>query len=365
MKIAILGTRGIPANYGGFETFAEQLSVRLVARGHDVTVYCRFHHMQYETNRYHGVRLVVLPTITHKYFDTVAHTCLSVFHGLFQDFDVVLVCNSINSLFTVVPRLAGQKVAINVDGLEWQRAKWNRAGRMAYRFGEWLATLLPHRVITDSRNIQMYYDKRFHKPSTFIPYGASVSPPDSEEILGRFNLVPRGYLLYVSRLEPENNAHRVIAAFERVRTDKRLVIVGDAPYSSDYITDLKKTRDPRIVFTGYVFGDGYRALQSNAYLYVQGTEVGGTHPALLEGLGYGNCVIAHDVPEHREVVHDAGLIHDFYDTSGLAGLIERLLKEEEIVAMYRKRAVARIQAEYTWDRITDHYERLFRRMNQE
>ncbi|MBN2417629.1 DUF1972 domain-containing protein [bacterium] len=362
MRIAIMGTRGIPANYGGFETFAEELSVRLVAMGHDVTVYGRSNTIEYSGDTYKGVRLVILPTLNHKYFDTVAHTFLSVFRGLREPYDAVLICNSVNSIFSLVPRLAGQRVAVNVDGLEWQRAKWNKIGQWVYRFSECLATFIPDQVVTDSRFIERYYRNRFGKRSTFIPYGAPTEKTAAGETLKRFGLAPDNYLLYVSRLEPENNAHHVVSAFERVKTKKKLVVVGDAPYNSRYIQQLKRTGDSRILFTGYVFGDGYRELQSHAYLYVQATEVGGTHPALLEGMGFGNCIIAHDVPEHREALGDAGCYYGHRNISMLAEQMQRLLDHPEQVARYREKARERAHREYSWDRVARDYEALFRRM---
>ena len=359
MKLAIMGTRGIPANYGGFETFAEKLSTRLVQKGHEVTVYCRSNTINYHGEYYMGVKLVMLPTICHKYFDTVAHTFLSVFHSLFKKFDVVLICNSVNSIFSFIPRLTGKKVAVNVDGLEWKRSKWNIVGKWVYRISECLATFLPDQVVTDSMFIKDYYYKKFRKKSTFIPYGAPTQRVSSNDILKKFNLKIRKYILYVSRLEPENNAHIVIKTFEKTKTDMNLVVVGDAPYSKKYIEELKKTKDPRVIFTGYVFGQNYGALQSNAYFYIQATEVGGTHPALLEAMGFGNCVLANNVPEHVEVLQDAGLYFDTHDVNDLQGKMQYLIDNSNVIKEYRKKAVRRIEQAYTWDRVTEQYDRLF------
>jgi glycosyltransferase involved in cell wall biosynthesis len=364
MKIAILGTRGIPANYGGFETFAEELSVRLVQKGHDVTVYGRSNIIDFDGDQYRGVHLVIIPTISHKYFDTVAHTFLSVLHCLKQSFDVVLICNSVNSCFSWIPRLSGTRVALNVDGLEWQRAKWNKIGQWVYRFSEFLATLFPNHVVTDSKTIQKYYWKHFHKKSTFIPYGSPSERVNSKEVLKKFHVKPDDYVLYVSRLEPENNAHHVVKAFEKVKTDKKLIVVGDAPYNQSYIQSLKSTRDPRIIFTGYVFGNGYHEFQSHAYCYVQATEVGGTHPALLEGMGYGNCILAHDVPEHREVLAEAGHYYRRRDVDDLTEQLQYLLDHPEKAAYYRSLASKRAYEKYSWDKVTQDYERLFQKMIQ-
>lgn len=365
MRIAIMGIRGIPANYGGFETFAEELAPRLVQRGHEVTVYGRSNNIRYREPYYKGVRLLILPTIPNKYFDTVAHTFISALHGLWRKYDVVLICNSVNTIFCPILQLSGKKVAVNVDGLEWKRRKWNALGRTFYRLSEMLAVVLPDEIVTDAREIQKYYLQRFGKSSTFIPYGAPDGPVATREILDRLGLKGRDYVLYVSRLEPENNALEVVRAFEQVRTSLRLVVVGDAPYATDYIRKLKSTKDPRIIFTGYVFGQGYRELQSNAYAYVQATEVGGTHPALLEGMGFGNCVLANDVPEHREVLGDAGIYFEVHKDGDLARKLQWVLDNPEIVETYRMRVRQRVRDRYTWDLVADRYEALFKRMIRE
>ena len=364
MKLAILGTRGIPANYGGFETFAEQLSVRLVEKGHDVTVYCRRSNYDYRSlgNTYHGVKVVVLPAIRNKYLDTVSHTFVSIIHSLREKYDAILVCNSVNSSFIFLPRIFGMRVAINVDGLEWQRAKWNKLGQIVYRISEWLATLFADVIVTDAITIQRYYRKKFRRDSVFIPYGSTIKPVQSNHVLEKYGLKPREYILYVSRFEPENNPLLVVKAFEKTKTAKKLVMVGDAPYNANYIRKVKSTKDPRIVFTGYVFGNEYAELQSNADFYIQATEVGGTHPALLEGMGYGNCILANDVPEHREVVGNAG----FYfkkDVNDLSQKIQFLadMKEDKI-GKYRMMARERIQKYYTWDAVVNRYNQLFEQL---
>jgi glycosyltransferase involved in cell wall biosynthesis len=362
MKIAIMGIRGIPANYGGFETFAEKLAPRLVKRGHEVTVYGRSNIIDYKEKYYKGVELVILPTISHKYFDTVAHTAVCVTYSFFRKFDVVLICNSANAIFSFIPRLAGKKVLVNVDGLEWQRSKWNKLGEWFYRISEFLATFLPNQIVTDSIFIQKYYEEKFKKESTFIPYGAPTKKVATKDVLQKYNVEPEKYILYVSRLEPENNAHLVVKAFEKTKTDMKLVIVGDAPYSTKYIEDLKSTTDPRIIFTGYVFGQGYKEFQSNANFYVQATEVGGTHPALLEAMGYGNCVLGNHVPEHTEVMRDSGIFFKTSDVDDLQKQMQYLIDNQDIVEDCRKKAVQRIEEAYTWDRITESYEKLFFKM---
>jgi glycosyltransferase involved in cell wall biosynthesis len=361
MHIAILGTRGIPANYGGFETFAEHLSTRLVARGHDVTVYCRAHYTSPRQLEYQGVKLKVLPTIRHKYFDTIVHTFLSALHAMPSRYDAALVCNAANAPFAPLLRAVGTPVAVNVDGLEHKRKKWNWIARRYYLMAERLATILPNETVTDARVIQEYYLANYGTSSTMIAYGAEVERrPDP--MVRRWRVEPNRYVLYVSRLEPENNAHLVIEAFKRVKTAHKLLIVGDAPYAREYIKDLKARarRDRRIIFTGFVFGRDYRALQQNAYCYVHATEVGGTHPALLEAMGFGNCVLTLAAPENIEAIGDAGIVYT--DENDLAEKLQRVLRDGSQVHSYRNRAQARVQEFYDWDYVVDQYERLFAKM---
>jgi glycosyltransferase involved in cell wall biosynthesis len=362
MRIAILGTRGIPASYGGFETFAEHLSTRLAARGHQVTVYCRAHYVSPRQLEYQGVRLTVLPTIKHKYFDTVVHAFLSALHAVSRRFDVALVCNAANAPFTPILRWTGTPVAINVDGLEHKRKKWNWLGRRYYLLAERLSTLFPNVTVTDAQVIHDYYRARYSAPSTMIAYGSEVERRPDREMVHRWRVEPNRYVLYVSRLEPENNAHLVIEAFKKVRTAYRLLVVGDAPYARDYINDLKSRArgDKRIVFTGFVFGQDYRALQQNAYCYVHATEVGGTHPALLEAMGYGNCVLTLNTPENIEAVGDAGIV--YADETDLTHKLQRVLRDGSLVHGYRQRAQARVQRHYDWEKVVDKYEEVFAKM---
>jgi len=360
MKLAIIGTRGIPANYGGFETFAEELATRLVARGHDVTVYGRTNNVRYPHNTYKGVRLVILPTIGTKHLDTIAHTFFSVLHAVPRRFDCVLMCNAANALFGIVPRLTRTPFALNVDGVERLRKKWGAAGRAYYRISERLATIIPNAVVTDAEVMRDYYLKQYRTASVMIAYGAECERLDSTAVLDKLGLRPREYFLYVSRLEPENNAHLVIEAFEKVQTDKALLIVGDAPYAQKYIERLKATPDSRIRFPGAIYGSGYRELQSHAYAYIQATEVGGTHPALIEAMGAGNCVIAKDAPENHEVLADSGLF--FRDAEDLAHQIQLTLADPSLVGRIRGCARDRAKARYSWEAVTDAYEGLFREL---
>lgn len=368
MRIAILGTRGVPAAYGGFETFAEELGARLVEREHEVTVYGRSHVIPEGLRRHRGMRIRRLPTVRHKYLDTVAHTMLSVLDVLPRRFDVVLICNNANAPFALVPRLTGARVVLNVDGLEWERGKWGRLGRWYYRFCAWLSPRLPIVLVSDARVIAEWYRAHHGRRTVYIPYGSEPRRLDAGETLAQFGLEPGRYLLYVSRLEPENNAHVVIDAYRGAggldALGVPLVVVGDAPYATDYKAGLEAAAadTPGVILTGYVFGDGYVELQSNALAYVQATEVGGTHPALVEAMGRGAVIVANDVPEHREVLADAGLYYDRNDPASLAEVLARVAADAGLRAGLAAAAAARAEASYSWAHVTDEYEALFRRL---
>lgn len=364
MRIAILGTRGVPAAYGGFETFAEELGARLVARGHEVTVYGRRHIVSPMLREHRGMRLRLLPTIRHKYLETVVHTALSVVDALPRRYDVVLICNNANAPFALIPRLSGAKVVLNVDGLEWQRGKWGAAGRLYYEACAWLSPKLPVTLVSDARVIARWYREKYGKRTVFIPYGCDGKVLPGGETLARLGLEPGRYLLYVSRLEPENNAHIVMDGYVASGIDLPLVIVGDAPYATDYIKSLREraAANPGIRMTGYLFGDGYAELQSNTALYIQATEVGGTHPALVEAMGRGACIVANDVPEHREVLGDTGHYYARNDAGNLASVIRALVDDPVGRTALGAAASARAEAMFSWDHVTDEYERLFRRL---
>jgi glycosyltransferase involved in cell wall biosynthesis len=326
-----------------------------------VTVYCRSHYVPKTLTSYQGVRLVVLPTIRQKYLDTVVHTMLSAAHALGTRFDVALVCNAANAFVCGLPRLRGTRVVLNVDGIERKRRKWNAAGRGWYRVSERLATWFPDEVVTDAEVIRSYYRSHYSCETTFIPYGCEVGRETASATLERWGLAPREYVLYVSRLEPENNADAVIAGFERTACAGRLVVVGDAPYADDYKARLRRMAGSRVVFTGGVYGVGYRELQSHAFAYVHATEVGGTHPALVEAMGFGNCVVVNDTPENREVAGEAALYFRASEPATLADVLGRLAAEPSLVDRHRQLAAERARERYSWDAVTDAYERLFER----
>ena len=362
MRVAILGTRGVPAAYGGFETLAEELSVRLAARGHDVTVYARRGAVREETASYRGVRVVFTPTVRHKYLDTAVHGVTSGLHAAAEGYDAVLVCNAANALACRLPRLLGSstRILLNVDGLERNRRKWNRAGRAVYAISERLSCVLPDVVVTDAKEIRRYYLSRYGQASAYVPYGSDLPAPDDLSVLSRLGVEPGGYVLYVSRFEPENNPDAVVRAYRDVPGERRLLLVGSAPYAEGFIARVREeaARDARVLLPGAIYAEGYRALLANAAAYVHATEVGGTHPALVEAMGYGRPVLVHDTPENREVAGEGALYWDARRPGTLARLLAGLLadgpRRESLGAVARRRA----RDLYRWDDVTTAYEAL-------
>jgi glycosyltransferase involved in cell wall biosynthesis len=360
MRVAILGTRGIPARYGGFETFAEELSARLAAAGHAVTVYTRSHTAVPGVDVHRGVTVRRLPALRLKALETLSHTFLSCLSASRRAFDVVLLCNAANAPFIPLLHARGLPVALNVDGLERKRRKWGPLGRAYYRRCEALSARWADALVTDARMIQVYYRRAWHRESAMIPYGGDLPPANREGALHRLGLVDSGYLLYVSRFEPENNPDRVITAYRDVPGTVPLVMVGGAPYARVLARRVRElaAADPRVVLAGAVYGEEYRELLFRAGAYLHATEVGGTHPALVEAMGAGRVVLFLDNPPNREVVGEAGVPFDFEGPRALSGVLTRYLAEPTRLSRLGVAARERVRSHYRWDTVAAAYERL-------
>jgi glycosyltransferase involved in cell wall biosynthesis len=362
MKIAFIGSRGIPARYSGFETFYEQIAVRLADRGHDVTVYNRRHFMGEVENPYQGVRIVTLPGLKGKHLDTLSHTAVAALHALFQGYDIAYFCIVGNSPLVWIPRLTGAKVLLNVDGEDWARDKWGTFARWYQRQCEWIATKTSNLIISDAKGIRDRYQKLYDMETVFVPYGANIHRAEGMEALDKWGLEQDGYYLCVGRFVPENAFHVAMEAFRKVKTERKLVIVGDSPYENDYQEELKAmaARDPRVILTGYAFNGDYAQLSSHAFAFLLPSAVDGTRPVLLDQMGFGNCVIVRDSTVNREVVADWGLRFD--RENPLEGLIEVMTGLEQrptLIDKYRGRVRQRIEQYYNWEWVVSFYEELF------
>jgi len=359
MKIAMIGTRGVPAKYGGFETCVEEVGSRLAAKGHQITVYCRNGYYQEHLKSHRGMLLRYLPNISKKTLDTLSHTFLSVLDAAVRDFDIHMVFNAANSAVVAPLRLLGKKVIINTDGLEWKRSKWGLAGRNYYKISEKLACFVANRLVSDSDRIRDYYLETHRTDSTRIAYGAYIQACERPDRILEMGLKPSEYFLQITRFEPENNPLLTIKAFKKLKTGKKLVLVGGNPYETPYLKSILAEACDDVVLPGFIYDEELlRELWCFCFAYIHGNEVGGTNPALLQTMASGCFTIAIDVPFNREVLDDCGLFFSKNDDS-LASGMTWALENSSRLDPYRQRAVERIRTAYSWEQVADLYEALF------
>jgi glycosyltransferase involved in cell wall biosynthesis len=362
MRIAMLGTRGVPAAYGGFETAIEEIGQRLVNQGHEVTVYGRANGKN-APREHLGMRSIILPALRSKTLETLSHTALSTAHlNATRRHDVAFVFNAANAPFVPLIRSRGTAVAVHVDGLEWKRDKWGKWGRRYYRMAEQFAVREADALISDAQGIADYYDDEFGIPTELISYGTRIlrnSPSDAIEGLG---LVPGQFHLVVARFEPENHVDVIVEGYHRSNATMPLVVVGSAPYSAAYTDSIGAiaARDPRIHLLGGVWDQRLLdQLYAHALSYLHGHSVGGTNPSLLRAIGAGAAVLAYDVDFNREVVAEAGRY--FTDAPDVAAALMAAEADPRTVELngIRSRELA---AAYDWDDVTAGYEDLIRRL---
>ncbi|MGO2660322.1 glycosyltransferase [Mycetocola reblochoni] len=359
----MIGTRGVPAAYGGFETAIDEVGSRLAARGHEVVVYCRGAERP-RLREYAGMHLVHLPAIPSKAVETLSHTGLSVAHALaHRRPDAAFVFNAANAPFVPLLRARGIPTAVHVDGLEWRRDKWSGAGKRYYRAAEAQAVRSADALIADAAGIADYYRQQFDVPTEQIAYGATILADPLSERLAELGLTAQGYHLVVARFEPENHVALIAEGMTRSAARLPLVVVGSAPYAAAYTERVRSLADAddRIRLLGGVWDQELLdALYANTLGYVHGHSVGGTNPSLLRAMGAGAPVTAYDVGFNREV---AGPAARYFSTADdLAPLLERA--EADIPATVARGADLRDRAAslYDWDEVAEHYEALARRL---
>lgn len=372
LRIGMIGTRGVPAAYGGFETAIEEIGSRLAGRGHDVVVHCRRGNAARlagdpaapDPDTHRGMRLVHLPAVRGKAVETLSHTAVSgLRHLLRRDTDVNFVFNPANAPLLPLLRGGGTPVVVHVDGLDWKRGKWGPAGRAYYRRAEALSVRWADALIADAAGIQDYYRHEFGAETTMLAYGAPVLEDVGSAALAGHGLVPRGYHLVVARMEPENHVEMIVEGYHRSPAALPLVVVGTAPYAAEYLDRIRRTAgaDHRIRLLGGVWDqDELNQLYGNALTYVHGHSVGGTNPSLLRAMGAAASTLAYDVVFNREVLGPgAGYFRGAEDLPALFTAAEA--DPQEHVRRGRS-AAARVRERYDWDRVTDGYERLARRV---
>ena len=352
----MLGTRGIPAAYSGFETAVEHLAERFSARGHEVVVYCR-PHMTEVRERHAGARLVHLETVRNKYLDTMVHTLRSTRHMTrYARPDVALYFIAGNAPALPLARLGGVPAVLQVDGLDSERAKWPAAARAYLRLAERMAPAAATIAVTDSHAVADRYEERYGRRIVVIPYGAELPDPGGDEWCRRLGVEAGRFVLFVGRLEPENNAHLLVEAHARAGVEWPLVVVGDAPYADRYIAGLRAAAAPGVRFPGYVFGAGYAELVHRCGLMCVPTEVGGTHPVIVEAMAAGAPLLVSDHAPNLETVGGAAASFALAGGSAaLAGELRALVADPARRARLGAAAAERARERYSWDRCAERY----------
>jgi glycosyltransferase involved in cell wall biosynthesis len=351
MRIAFLGTRGVPASYSGFETCVEQVGRRMVERGHEVLVYCRTTHFRVRPAEHLGMKLRYLPAIRQKHLETLSHTALSALRV--PPRTAVVYMGVGNAPVVRLMELGGRRSVFNVDGADWQRDKWGRFARWYLRTSERLAAGSRGFVLADAEAVRDYYQREYGRSSELIPYGADPPADQGTAALEKFGLQPRGYLLWVGRLVPENAPSDFLEAMGLAKLDVPALVVGDASYADEYKQSLRANAPPSAVFTGYQFGSVYQQLTAHAGVFVLAATVGGTHPVLVEQMAAGNAILARETDSNREVLGDTGL---FWNTpSELADHLRRLWPDLERRKKLGECARQRAKERYNWEDVTSRY----------
>jgi glycosyltransferase involved in cell wall biosynthesis len=365
LRIAIIGSRGIPAGYGGFETFAQELAPRLVARGHEVTVYCRRGYTGDDTlDEYEGVRLIHTPALRSRTLEQLSHEFSSIVDSIGRGFQLYYFLGYRGAPFYAPIRASKRVVVVNTDGLEWKRRKWNRMGRLYLRAAEWIvAHLAADELVSDARAIADYFRTAHGKDSTYLTNGAYVFGERDllPDVLERYGVERGGYYLVACRIEPENNVDLIVREFIASGSGRELIVAGGMNYETPFWQELQElARGGRVRFLGPVYGPMLiESLHLGAYGYLHGHEVGGTNPALLKAMGCGNLAIALDTPFNSENLAEAGR----YWTRTPGSLAEQIRWADAHPIEVRElgaRAQDRIREHYTWDGVADAHDRFFR-----
>ena len=356
-RIAIIGSRGYPHVYSGYETLVKEVAERLAFKDIEVTVYCHKHLFKNRPKTYKDVKLVYIPTIQSKVLSQPIHSFMAFWHAGFSNVDVILALNAANGPFGLIAKICRKPCAINVDGLEWLRPKWKGLGALYFRMAARMATRFYDTIITDAEAMRKIYLEQFGRDSVVIAYGAYVKKTRMTPLIRKWLLNIEDYYLIVGRLIPDNNADLIIKGFVQSSTTKKLVVVGDVPYKDEYADAVKAEKDPRVIFTGYITDSTELAeLYHNCYVYFHGHEYGGTNPTLLKAMGYGTAIAALDTVFSREVLQEE--LYGYYfqkDPAAVTSFIEWAEQHPEAIKDRKNNTRDGIGTKYDWETITSLY----------
>ena len=359
--ISIIGVKGYPYVYGGYETFVKQISDRLI-KNYNITVYCHRGLFSNRPKNVNGINLIYVPSIETKILSQPIHSFFSIIHACFSKSDIILVVNSANGPFGLLTKLFKVPTAINVDGLEWLRPKWKGLGSVYFKWASKMATLFYDQIINDSDEMRKVYLDLFKRDSKVIAYGADIRKSEFPDLINEWNLKKREYYLVIGRLIPDNNADLIIKGFLKSSSKKKLVIVGDVTYKDSYASNLKKINDKRLIFTGYVKDQNILAeLYHNCFVYVHGHEFGGTNPTMIKAMAYGCAILALDTVFNQEMLQN-GKFGIFFkkELLSITNMIDYCEKEKLIIDKFRSESVNGITKKYDWDFVTSQYLEVFK-----
>lgn len=362
MKIAILGTHGIPARYGGFETCVEEVSIRLAKKGHEVVVYSKTDGKEDAPTEYKGVRLVQFGKFRSQSVDYALHGIITTLHAMASDAEVLHFFGCDHVPFALLGRLARKKVVLTLDGLEWKRMGYPLIYKAYLRSFAELATVFPNVAVSDSRSSQAWYASRTGISPEYIPYGTTISSGIDEDVLAKHGLQKGKYVLFVGRLVYEKGIHTLVEAFRDVRSDLKLVIIGGTISPGEYVSNLRRMADRRVVFLGYVHGHEYESIRNGAMIYVHPSLFDGTSISLLNAMGAGKSVVSSDLRENVDVGGDGVVYFKKEDPGDLAKQLQDLLDHPDRAHDWENRALARAKSLPDWDDIAESYESVYRRL---
>jgi len=357
LKISIIGFRGYPYVYSGYETLVKNIGERIVTGGAQVTVYCHSYLFDQKPKQLNGIYLKYIPTIKSKSLSQPIHSFLAFWHAAFSDADVVLVLNVSNGPFGIITRLFKKPTLINVDGLEWMRPKWKGFGAIYFKWAAKMAVRFMDLIVTDAVAMQTIYKNEFNTDSVVITYGADSNKGASEALLNKWQIQSQDYYLIVGRMIPDNNSDIIIEGFINSSSTKKLVIVGDVPYQDAYATKIKSYQDDRLVFTGYITnGDELASLYKYCFAYMHGHEFGGTNPTLLKAMANGCAIGAIDTVFSREVLQNDQFGTYFKkDIYALSNWFQWAEANPEKLSALRLIVSNGLNEKYDWDLVTDLY----------
>jgi glycosyltransferase involved in cell wall biosynthesis len=367
LRLAFIGMRGLPADLpgaGGGERETEAKATRLAERGHQVTVYCRWHYNRRPQSPWRGLWLVSLPSLHTKNLDTISHSLLAALHVLLRDSaDIVSLHGMGNALFAPLLRLGGKRVVVYMDGIDWERPKWGRLARLTLQAAAWMAFRFADAVYVDNQASQSGFKTLFSRAPQVITLAADVWPAPGSDLLAGYGLQPNDYILFVGLLRPDKGVHLLVEAYAGLETEVPLVIVGDDPDHGAYAEQLKRAAGGRVHFLGYAYGQAARQLFANCLVYVQPSLMEGNSPALMSAMACGRCVLASDIEQNRETVGEAGLTFRSQDAADLRRALAGVLSAPERVQQLGRAALERINTTYNWNRVIDQLEALYERLD--